>query len=317
MTTEALERASPARQVPPHLRLTIIEPTKAWAALRLGEVWSARELIYFLIWRDIKVRYKQTAIGAGWAVLQPLITVLIFSLLLGRYANIPTGGVPYPIFIFAGLLPWTYFAYSISQSGKSLVDNERLVTRLYFPRLALPIATSFTGIPDFVVGCGVFAVMMVIFGEAPSWRIIFIPLFLLLAIATALGVGFWLSGLNVRYRDVKYVLPFLTQVWMLASPVVYSVHVFKNQTLAILYSLNPMVGVIAGFRWSLLTLSPPVCEKLHTHTTACTAQVASYLVNSSPPAAAFLLPSIGVTIFLLVTGLFYFKHMDKTSADVI
>jgi lipopolysaccharide transport system permease protein len=271
------------------LEPTVIEPTRSWGDLRLGEVWHARELIFFLMWRDIKVRYKQTAVGAGWAVLQPLITVLIFSLLLSHYAHIKVW-VPYPIFIFAGLLPWTYFAYSITQSGKSLVDNEKLITKIYFPRLALPIATTFTGLPDFAVGCGVFAVMMAIFGVAPTWRVAFVPFFLLMAIASAMGVGFWLSGMNVRYRDVKYVLPFLTQIWMFASPVVYSGHAVTGKW-EVLYSLNPMAGVINGFRWALL--------------------------DGPPPGMSSLIPSICVTILLLVTGLYYFKHMDKTFADVI
>jgi lipopolysaccharide transport system permease protein len=302
---------------------TVIEPTGSWANLRLGEVWRARELIFFLIWRDIKVRYKQTAIGAGWAVLQPLITVVIFSLLLGRYAHLPTGGVSYPIFVFAGLLPWMYFAYSVTQSGKSLVDNEKLVTRLYFPRLALPIATTFTGIPDFLVGCVVFAAMMGIFGVAPTWHIIFMPLFFLLAIATALGVGLWLSGLNVRYRDVKYVLPFLTQIWMFASPVVYSGHVVTGYFSvfgvtvgkATLYSLNPMSGVINGFRWALLKFKAPTC--LHEAHAQCLKDWAAYHANSTPPSVGILAASTGVAAFLLVTGVYYFKHMDKSSADVI
>lgn len=302
---------------------TVIEPTSSWTDLRLGELWRARELVYFLTWRDIKVRYKQTAIGAGWAVLQPLITVVIFSLLLGRYAHLPTGGVSYPIFIFAGLLPWVYFAYSITQSGKSLVDNEKLVTRLYFPRLTLPIATTFTGIPDFVVGCGVFAVMMAIFGVAPTWRILFMPLFLALAIVTALGVGLWLSGLNVRYRDVKYVLPFLTQIWMFASPVVYSGHVIAGKfsllgwriDKATLYSLNPMSGVINGFRWSLLSFKPPSCLSLSR--ARCLKDLAAYHANASAPAAGVLAPSVAVAIFLVITGVFYFKRMDRSAADVI
>jgi lipopolysaccharide transport system permease protein len=266
----------------------VIEPTRSWGDLRLGEVWRARELILFLMWRDIKVRYKQTAVGAGWAVIQPLITVLIFSLLLGHYAHLKVG-VPYPIFIFAGLLPWTYFAYSITQSGKSLVDNERLITKIYFPRLALPIATTLTGLPDFAVGCVVFAVMMPIFGISPTWRVVLVPLFLLLAIATALGVGFWLSGLNVRYRDVKYILPFLTQIWMFASPVVYPGYALKG-TAGFIYSLNPMAGVINGFRWALL---------------------------NGPPPSGTMLPSVLVTAILLISGLYFFKHMDKTFADVI
>jgi len=317
MSSQALP--SPAR---PAIK-TVIEPTRSWAKLRLGEVWRARELIYFLIWRDIKVRYKQTAIGAGWAVLQPLITVLIFSLLLGKYAHLPTGGISYPIFVFAGLLPWVYFAYSITQSGKSLVDNEKLVTRLYFPRLALPIATTFTGIPDFLVGCGVFAAMMLIFGVAPTWHILFMPLFFLLAVVTALGVGLWLSGLNVRYRDVKYVLPFLTQIWMFASPVVYSGHVISGSfrflgvqlDKATLYSLNPMSGVINGFRWSLLKFKPPTCVR-ESHA-QCMKDLAAYHANATAPSAGILVASTCVALFLLVTGLFYFKHMDKSSADVI
>ncbi|SRR5579884_170231 len=302
MTTEALETTATASPVAaPQPQWTVIEPTRGYAKLRLGELWRARELIFFLMWRDIKVRYKQTAIGAGWAVVQPLITVLIFSLLLGHYAHLPTGGVPYAIFIFAGLLPWTYFAYSITQSGKSLVDNEKLITKIYFPRLALPIATTFTGLPDFLVGCGVFAVMMAIFGIAPTARLLFVPLFLLMAVATALGVGFWLSGMNVRYRDVKYVLPFLTQIWMFASPVVYSGHAVKGK-LALIYSLNPMAGVINGFRWALLSGAQQ-------HSAGGHSFFAFHLET--------FLPSVGVCLVVLVSGLFYFQHMDKTFADVI
>jgi lipopolysaccharide transport system permease protein len=300
MSTEALERATSRMPPASDVSTTVIEPSSTWSALHLGELWKSRELIYFLMWRDIKVRYKQTAIGAGWAVLQPLITVLIFSLLLGRYAHLPTGGVPYPIFIFAGLVPWTYFAYSITQSGKSLVDNERLITKIFFPRLALPIATTFTGIPDFLVGLGVFAVMMIIYGVTPTWRVLFIPVFLLMAMAAALGVGFWLSSLNVRYRDIRYVLPFLTQIWMFASPVVY----FPQKLggfLGVVYELNPMAGAISGFRWALLYTAVKPGE--------------------SPPwvpmTASHLLPSFGVSVLLVVTGLFFFRRMEKTFADVI
>ncbi|HZT96643.1 MAG TPA: ABC transporter permease [Chloroflexota bacterium] len=279
------------------IQWTVIEPTRAWAALRLGELWRARELVFFLTWRDVKVRYKQTAIGAGWAVLQPLITVAIFTLIFGRVAHLPSGGRPYLIFVFAAMLPWSYFAYSITQSGKSLVDNEKLITKVYFPRLALPIAATLTGLVDFAVGCGVFAVMMVIFGVAPTWRLLLLPCFLLMAIAAALGVGFWLSGMNVRYRDVKYVLPFLTQIWLFASPVAYTAGVVKGK-LALVYALNPMAGVIDGFRWALLGPAP--------HGSAAT--------GFNP---AMLIPSILVTIALLAGGVFYFKHMDKVFADVI
>jgi len=301
MTTQTLKPTAPAAPPQAASQWTVIEPTKSWASLRLGEVWKARELIYFLMWRDIKVRYKQTAIGAGWAVLQPLITVLIFALLLGRYAhikiaisslsNLAAGHTwAYAIFIFSGLLPWMYFSYSVTQSGKSLVDNEKLITKIYFPRLALPIATTFTGIPDFFVGLGVFAAMMAIFGVAPTWRILFVPVFLLLAIVTAMGVGLWLSAVNVRFRDVRWALPFITQIWMFASPVVYSGQAVKGIA-AIAYTLNPMAGVINGFRWALL--------------------------DGPAPTAVYLLPSICVTAVLLVTGVFYFKHMDQSFADVI
>ncbi len=298
MQATEVSQARLAKQQAP--RRTVIEPTRSWASLRLGELWMARELIFFLTWRDVKVRYKQTAIGAGWAVLQPLITVAIFTLIFGRVAHLPSDGRPYLIFVFAAVLPFTYFSYSITQSGKSLVDNEKLITKVYFPRLALPIATTLTGLVDFAVGCLVFAAMMVIFDVPPTWRILIMPLFLLMAIAAALGVGFWLSGMNVKYRDVKYVLPFLTQIWLFASPVAYSASVVKGK-LAVIYALNPMAGVIDGFRWALLGPAP----NAHHHQ------------SFSPVSYSALLPSIIVTITILITGLFYFKHMDKTFADVI
>jgi lipopolysaccharide transport system permease protein len=273
-----------------HREQVVIEPTRGWAALKFREIWRYRELLYFLTWRDIKVRYKQTALGVAWAIIQPVVDMVVFTLIFGHVAHLPSEGVPYPIFTFAALLPWTYFAYVMQQSGNSLVYNANMVSKVYFPRLALPISTGLAGLLDFAIAFVVLIGMMLFYHIHPGIQVLLLPLFLLLAIAVALGVGIWLAALNVEYRDVKYVLPLLTQVWLYASPVAYSASLVKGK-LAIIYALNPMAGVIQGFRWTVLG------------------------VGKAPGLS--LVPSVAVTLLLLVGGLFYFRRMEQTFADVI
>src|SRR5277367_5010093 len=227
-----------------------ITPPSRWWAIPLGELWGYRELLYFFVWRDIKIRYKQTAIGATWAVLQPLLTMLVFSLFFGRLAHIPSDGLPYPIFYYSALLPWMYFAAALQNATNTIVENQRLITKVYFPRLALPLSAVLSGLVDFGVSFLMFLVLMVYYGIRPGAAVLWLPVFLLLAILTALGVGLWLSAMNAIYRDVRYVLPFLVQFWMFASPVVYASSLVPVKW-RWLYGLNPMAGVIEGFLWAL------------------------------------------------------------------
>ena len=230
-----------------------IEPSRGWVSLRLGELWLYRELLYFLTWRDIKVRYKQTALGATWAIIQPFLTMVVFSLFFGRLAGVPSNGLPYPIFSFAALVPWTFFANGLTQSSNSLVGSANLIKKVYFPRLAIPIATILSGVVDFCLAFLVLLGMMFFYGIMPTVHIVWLPCFLVLTVMTSLGVGLWLTALNVHYRDVRYVVPFLVQIWMFATPIAYSSSLLDSyprwQTL---YGLNPMVGVTEGFRWALL-----------------------------------------------------------------
>ncbi|MFK8115158.1 MAG: ABC transporter permease [Rubripirellula sp.] len=228
-----------------------IEPASGWMPLRLAELWEYRELFFFLTWRDIKVRYKQTLLGASWAIIQPLFTMLVFSLFFGKLAGIPSDDIPYPIFAFAALVPWTFFASSLSQSSNSLVQGSNLIKKVYFPRLALPISSVLAGIVDFFLAFCVLMIMMAMYGIAPTWRVIVLPFLLLLAFITALGVGLWLSAMNVRYRDVRYAVPFLIQFWMFATPIAYPSSMLSEPWRTV-YGINPMVGVVEGFRWALL-----------------------------------------------------------------
>lgn len=253
-------------------------------------MWRSWELVYFLTWRDVKVRYKQTAIGVAWAVLQPLTTMAIFTALFSRVANISSDGVPYPIFALAGLLPWTYFSQAIGRSGTSLVSNAGLVTKVYFPRLAIPLSSVIAPLVDFAVTLGVLIVAMAYYGIAPSWRMLAVPLFLLACMATALAISLWLSALCVKYRDVGVVIPFLVQVWLYASPIAYPASVVPASW-RFAYSLNPMAGVIEGFRWSL--------------------------VGTSRPDAAAMAVSMSVVLVLLFGGLVYFRKTEQTFADVV
>ena len=228
-----------------------IQPTRGWAALNLAELWQYRELIYFLAWRDVKVRYKQTIIGVAWVLLQPLAMMAIFWLLFGRMGNLPSDGMPYPLFVLVALLPWQFFSRVISESTNSLITDQRLITRVYFPRLVVPIATGLTALVDFGLAMGLVAVLMMIFGVVPGSAILFLPLIVVLMFAAALGVGFWLSALNVEYRDVMHAVPFLVQFWFFATPVVYSTSLLPEQW-QFLFGLNPMTAVVDGFRWCLL-----------------------------------------------------------------
>jgi lipopolysaccharide transport system permease protein len=259
-------------------------------SLGLGELWEYRELLYFLTWRDIKVRYKQTILGALWAILQPVLTMVVFSLFFGKLAKMPSDDVPYPIFSLTGLVPWTFFAYALTQSSNSLVTSANLLKKVYFPRLAVPIASVLSGVVDFLLAFLVLLGMMVYFGIFPSWHVVILPFLLLLALITSLGVGLWMSSLNVLYRDVRYVLPFLTQFWLFATPIAYPSSLLPEKWRT-LYSLNPMVGVIEGFRWALLG------------------------VDTQP--GPMLLVSTLAAVVILAAGAFYFRRMEKTFADVV
>lgn len=270
--------------------VTLLRPPSGWASLDLRSLWQYRELLYFLIWRDVKVRYKQTLLGASWAVIQPLFTMVIFSLVFGRLARIPSDGVPYPIFSFAALVPWTFFANGLTQSSNSVVGSQHLITKIYFPRLALPAATVLAGFVDFAIAFAVLLGMMLFYGMAPTIHALWAIPLLGLACITALGAGLWFSAMNVRYRDVRYVVPFLVQVWLFATPIAYPSSLIAEQWRP-LYALNPMVGVVEGFRWALLD----------------TQTAPGAMVGASAVAA----------VLLLVSGAFYFRRMEQTFADIV
>lgn len=274
----------------PVLHIHRIEPSHGWVSLKLAELWEYRELIYFLTWRDIKVRYKQTVLGAAWAIIQPLFTMLVFSLFFGRLAKVPSDNIPYPIFCYAALVPWTFFANGLAQSSNSLVGSSNLITKVYFPKLAIPLATVIAGVIDFFLAFSVLLVMMFYYQVAISWKILWTPVFLMLALVTSLGVGLWLSALNVQFRDVKFVVPFITQFWMLATPIAYPSSLL-NEPWRTLYGLNPMAGVVEGFRWSLLN------------------------VETAP--RPMLLVSAFVALVALAGGAFYFRRMEKSFADLV
>ena len=267
-----------------------IKPSKGWVFLKLHDLWEYRELLYFLAWRDIKVRYKQTVLGAAWAIIQPFSTMVVFSIFFGRLAKMPSDGIPYPIFAYCALLPWSYFAGALDRAGNSLVGSANLVTKVYLPRLVLPLSATMAGLLDFAIAFVVLIAMMIFYGITPTSAVWTLPFFLLLALATSLGVGLWLSALNVQYRDVRYTIPFLTQFWLFASPVAYPSSLVPEQW-RVLYGLNPMAGVIEGFRWALLG-------------------------KGSGP-GPMLAVSVLVTAVLLVSGAYYFRRMEKTFADVV
>jgi lipopolysaccharide transport system permease protein len=278
---------SSALAKPAVLRIT---PPSSWWVVPLGELWNYRELLYFFVWRDIKIRYKQTAIGAAWAVLQPFLTTLVFSLFFGRLAHISSQGLPYPVFYYSALLPWMYFAGALQNATNTIVENQRLITKVYFPRLALPLSAVLSGLVDFCVSFSMFVAMMIYYRIHPSAALLWLPFFLLLAVLTALGVGLWLSALNAIYRDVRYVLPFLVQFWLFASPVAYPSSLVPEKW-RWLYGLNPMAGVIEGFRWSL--------------------------AGKGEPPSGLILISGGVVLLVLLSGVAYFQKMETTVADVV
>lgn len=268
----------------------ILRPATGFLRLDLKALWEYRELLYFLVWRDIKVRYKQTALGAAWAVLQPVMTMLVFSVFFGRLAKVPSDGVPYPVFAYVALLPWQLFAFALTESSNSLVASQNLITKVYFPRLVIPISSVLAGLVDFGISFVVLLAMMLYYGIAPTAAVALLPLFLLLAVATALSVGLWLSALNVKYRDVRYTIPFLTQFWMFATPVAYPSSLVPERWRP-LYGLNPMAGVVEGFRWVLL--------------------------GKSHAPGPLLWVSVAAVLALLTGGLRYFKKTESTFADIV
>lgn len=289
---EAIIRDDEGASEPPDQRLPtiVIQPTSGWAALRLGEVWRYRELLFFLTWRDLKLRYKQTLIGAAWAVIQPFMTMVVFAVIFGRLVGVPSDGLPYPVFAYAALVPWTFFAMSMTQAGMSLVRDSNLISKVYFPRLVVPTASVLSGVVDFGVAFVVLLGLMAFYGIVPGLAVLTIPLFLLLALMSSLGISLWLAALNVKYRDIRYTVPFLTQFWLYATPVAYPSSLIPERW-RLLYGLNPMAGVIEGFRWALLgTANPP---------------------------GAMMAVSAGIVIAIFVGGLFFFRRMEREFADVI
>ena len=272
------------------LPVTIIEPSKRWLAWRLGELVAYRELLGFLAWRDIKVKYKQAVIGIAWTIVQPVTNMIIFTVIFGRLAKLPSEDVPYPLFSFAALLPWQLFSGSLQHAGTSVVANANLLSKIYFPRLVIPLASVITALVDFAIAFVVLLALMVWYGQPLTWAVLTLPAFLLLALLTSVGVGLWLSALNVLFRDVQYAIPFLIQAWMYASPVAYSGTLVPEGHWRIIYGLNPMAGVIQGFRWALLGTEPP---------------------------GQLMYASVAMVLVIFVTGLAYFKRMERTFADVI
>jgi len=268
-----------------------IKPSTGLTALNLRDIWVYRELVFFMIWRDIKVRYKQTMLGAAWAVIQPVMTMLVFNFIFGSVAKVPTDGIPYPIFSYTALLPWGLFVAALNQASRSLTSNTNMITKVYFPRLVLPIASVLAGLVDFAIAFVILIGLMIYYQVTPAWNVLWaLPFFMLLAIITALGVALWLSAINVKYRDVNYALPFLTQFWLFITPVAYSANVIAEKW-QLVYSLNPMAGVVNGFRWALLG------------------------AGNGPDAALWV--SVGISVLVLVSGLFYFRNMERTFADTI
>ena len=268
----------------------VIRPISGWVPLNLAEIWKYRELLYFLTWRDIKVRYKQTILGIAWAVIQPLFMMLIFTVFFGRLAKVPSDGLPYPIFAFTALLPWQMFSRALTDASTSLVVNERLITKVYFPRLLVPASAVLASLVDFCIAFVLLLGMMLFYAIAPTGAVWTLPLFILLALMSALGIGFWLSALNAQYRDIRYTLPFLTQIWMFATPVVYPASLVPEGW-RLLYGLNPMTGVVEGFRWALLGKGGGI--------------------------EPMLVVSVIVILVTFIGGLYFFRRMERTLADVV
>ncbi len=274
-----------------NVSLTHIAPSRGWVSLRLRELWEYRELLYFLVWRDVKVRYKQTVLGAAWAIIQPFLTMVVFSVFFGKLAKVPSDGIPYPIFSYAALVPWTFFAQGLSQASNSLVSHAQLIKKVYFPRLVMPIARILAGTLDFCLAFVVLLGMMFAYHIVPTINVLWLPLFLLLALITSLGTALWLSAMNVQFRDVGYTVPFIVQFWMFATPIAYPSSLIQDPLLRTLYGINPMAGVAEGFRWALLG----------TNTAPGPITVASCLA----------------ALTLLISGVYYFRRMEKTFADVV
>jgi lipopolysaccharide transport system permease protein len=283
---EAVSLAHPETNIP----VFRIEPSRGWADLRLRELWEYRELLHFLAWRDVKVRYKQTLLGGTWAIIQPLSAMVIFSLVFGRLAKMPSDGVPYPIFSYAALVPWTFFANGLGQVSNSLVGSANLLKKVYFPRLLIPIAAVLAGLIDFLLAFVVLLAMMLYYGPLPTLNVLWLPLLLLLALLTVLGAGLWLAAMNVQFRDVRHIVPFLIQLWLFATPIVYPSSLL-SEPWRTLYGLNPMAGVVEGFRWALLG-------------------------TDTAPGVMVIFSGL-VALGLLIGGAFYFRRMEKTFADVV
>ncbi len=276
--------------------VVVIQPSTGWVALNFSELWAYRELLFFLVWRDVKVRYKQTALGAAWAILQPLLSMVVFTIFFGRLAGVGSDGLPYPIFSYVGLLPWTLFSQGVNQASTSIVSTATLVQKVYFPRLIIPLAAILSGLVDFGVAFVVLLGMMPFYRVAPSWKLVFLPLLLLLAFAATTGIGLLLAGLNVRYRDVRYIVPFCIQLWLFATPVIYPMSRVAEKLDALgiplwVYGLNPMVGVVQGFRWSIL--------------------------GAGAGLEGVLIASVATSLVLLVGGLVSFRRLERTFADVV
>jgi lipopolysaccharide transport system permease protein len=290
MTSEVADERATARAAalaPIHIH---IEPPRGWIPLNLRDLWEYRELLYFLAWRDIKVRYKQTVLGASWAILQPFFTMVVFSLFFGKLAGIPSEGVPYPIFSYAALVPWQFFANGLTSSADSVVSSANLIRKVYFPRLVIPTAAVGSGIVDFLLAFLVLLGMMAFYGIVPTVNVVWLPLLLLLALVTSLGAGLWLTAMNVQFRDVRYVVPFLVNAWMFATPIAYPSSLL-DEPWRTLYGINPMVGVVEGFRWALLA-------------------------TDTQPGSMILVSAV-VAVGLLISGAYYFRRMEKSFADVV
>jgi lipopolysaccharide transport system permease protein len=278
--------AAPDRNPPVYL----IEPPRGWSALQFRELWTSRDLIYFMAWRDVKVRYTQAVMGVAWAVIQPVLLMVVFSIFLGRLAKVPSAGVPYPLFVFAGLVPYTFFANSVSSATESLVTNSKLVSKVYFPRVVIPLAALVSWLPDFGIALSLLTGLMLLYGLIPGWSILALPLFAGIALLTATSIAVWLSALNVAYRDVRYATPFVLQLWLFASPIVYPVSLVPEQY-RLIYGLNPLAGVVEGIRWSLL--------------------------GGRSPDWALVAVSAGIAVVLLAAGMCYFRRVETFFADLI
>ena len=286
--------ATRSDSAPTTLSRLVIRPSRGWVKIGLKELWRYRELLYFLTWRDVLIRYKQAVLGVAWAVLQPVLTMVVFTVIFNKVLGVGTGvyDVPYAVFLYAGLLPWQLFSGALSRSGSSLVGNASLITKVYFPRLVIPFSGVLAVLPDFLISCCVLAILMAVYGVAPTVNVVLLPLFVVLAMLTALGVALWLSALNVLYRDVQYIIPFLIQLWMFISPVMYPMSRIETfpKWVQVIYNLNPMTGVIAGFRWALFGEQAP---------------------------GQLLWVSVFAVLVILVGGLYYFRRMERIFADIV